>query len=42
MNLFFPTLEDSITVIAKKNEYKPIKFWFNHEYIKYIKMDPQE
>jgi SAM-dependent methyltransferase len=42
LNIFFPTLEDSITVIAKKNEYKPIKFWFNHEYIKYIKMDPQE
>jgi SAM-dependent methyltransferase len=37
-SLLFPKLADSITVISKKKEYKPIKFWFNVEYIKYIKM----
>lgn len=37
-NLMFPKLADSITVISKKKEYKPMKFWFNVEYIKYIKM----
>ncbi len=35
--LLFPQLGDSITIIAQKNEYKPIKFWFPGEYIKYIK-----
>lgn len=35
--LLCPQLGDSITLIAKKNEYKPIKFWFPGEYIKYIK-----
>jgi 2-polyprenyl-3-methyl-5-hydroxy-6-metoxy-1,4-benzoquinol methylase len=38
-NLIFPKLADSITVISKKKEYKPMKFWFNVEYIKYIKME---
>jgi len=37
-SLIFPRLADSITVISKKKEYKPMKFWFNVEYIKYIKM----
>ena len=37
-SLLFPKLADSITIISKKKEYKPIKFWFNVEYIKYIKM----
>jgi SAM-dependent methyltransferase len=36
-DLLFPQLRDSITVIARKKEYKPIKFWFTVEYIKYIK-----
>jgi len=27
-----------MTIIAKKKEYKPMKFWFHEEYIKYIKM----
>jgi len=35
--LFFPQLGDSITVIARKKEYKPMKFRFTAEYIKYIK-----
>jgi 2-polyprenyl-3-methyl-5-hydroxy-6-metoxy-1,4-benzoquinol methylase len=34
-NLFFPSFNNSITVIGKKEEYRPIKFWFNDEYIKY-------
>jgi len=38
LSLIFPKLADSITVISKKKEYKPMKFWFNVEYIKYIKM----
>jgi 2-polyprenyl-3-methyl-5-hydroxy-6-metoxy-1,4-benzoquinol methylase len=33
----YPQAGDSITIIAKKKEYKPIKFWFPGEYIKYIK-----
>jgi SAM-dependent methyltransferase len=33
----FPQLGDSITIIAKKKEYMPMKFWFPGEYIKYIK-----
>lgn len=37
-SLIFPKLADSVTVISKKKEYKPMKFWFNVEYIKYIKM----
>jgi SAM-dependent methyltransferase len=37
-SLLFPKLADSITVISNKKEYKPMKFWFNVEYIKYIKM----
>jgi 2-polyprenyl-3-methyl-5-hydroxy-6-metoxy-1,4-benzoquinol methylase len=37
-SLFFPKLADSITIISKKKEYMPMKFWFNVEYIKYIKM----
>jgi len=37
-SLFFPKLADSITIISNKQEYKPMKFWFNVEYIKYIKM----
>ena len=36
--LLFPKLADSITIISKKKEYKPMKFWFNVEFIKYIKM----
>jgi SAM-dependent methyltransferase len=35
--LFFPQAGDSITIIAKKEKYKPIIFWFPGEYIKYIK-----
>jgi 2-polyprenyl-3-methyl-5-hydroxy-6-metoxy-1,4-benzoquinol methylase len=35
--LLYPQAGDSITIIAKKKEYKPIKFWFPGEYIKYIK-----
>jgi SAM-dependent methyltransferase len=37
-SLLFPKLADSITIISHKKEYKPMKFWFNVEYIKYIKM----
>lgn len=37
-SLLFPKLEDSITIISKKKEYKHMKFWFNVEFIKYIKM----
>jgi len=37
-SLLFPKLADSITIISKKKEYKPMKFWFNVEFIKYIKM----
>lgn len=37
-SLLFPKLEDSITIISKKKEYKYMKFWFNVEFIKYIKM----
>jgi len=37
-SLLFPKLADSITIITKKKEYKPMNFWFNVEYIKYIKM----
>ena len=37
-SLIFPKLADSVTVISKKKEYKPMKFWFSVEYIKYIKM----
>jgi SAM-dependent methyltransferase len=33
--LFFPGSGNSITVIGKKKEYRPIKFWFHDEYIKY-------
>jgi len=33
-----PSLGDSIAVIAKKREFKPMNFWFHEEYIKYIKM----
>ncbi|MCX6329104.1 MAG: class I SAM-dependent methyltransferase [Bacteroidia bacterium] len=36
-SLMFPKLADSITVISKKKEYRALKFWFNVEYIKYIK-----
>jgi hypothetical protein len=36
--LLCPKLADSITLISKKKEYRPLKFWFNVEYIKYIKM----
>jgi 2-polyprenyl-3-methyl-5-hydroxy-6-metoxy-1,4-benzoquinol methylase len=35
--LLCPQLGDSITIIARKKEYKPMKFWFIGEYIKYIK-----
>ena len=34
-NLFFPRFKNSITIIGKKKEYRPINFWFNDEYIKY-------
>jgi len=34
-NLFFPWFNNSITIIGEKKEYRPIKFWFNDEYIKY-------
>jgi hypothetical protein len=37
-SLLFPNLADSITIISKKKDYMPMKFWFNAEYIKYIKM----
>ena len=37
-SLLFPKLADSITIISKKKEYKPMKFWFNVEFIKYVKM----
>ena len=37
-SLFCPKLADSITLISKKKEYRHLKFWFNVEYIKYIKM----
>ena len=37
-SLLFPKLADSITIITKKKEYKPMNFWFNVKYIKYIKM----
>ena len=37
-SLLCPKLADSITLISKKKEYRPLKFWFNDEYIKYIKM----
>jgi SAM-dependent methyltransferase len=37
-SLLCPKLADSITLISKKKEYRPLKFWFNVEYIKYIKM----
>ena len=33
----FPSLENSITIIARKKDYKPMKFWFYDEYIKYYK-----
>jgi 2-polyprenyl-3-methyl-5-hydroxy-6-metoxy-1,4-benzoquinol methylase len=36
-SLLCPKLADSITIISKKKEYRPLKFWFNVEYIKYIK-----
>jgi SAM-dependent methyltransferase len=36
--LLIPGLAESITIIAKKKEFRPLKFWFNVEYIKYIKM----
>jgi 2-polyprenyl-3-methyl-5-hydroxy-6-metoxy-1,4-benzoquinol methylase len=32
---FFPGSGNSITVIGKKKEYRPIAFWFHDEYIKY-------
>jgi hypothetical protein len=35
--MFFPSLRNSITIIARKKEYKPMKFWFYDEYIKYYK-----
>jgi SAM-dependent methyltransferase len=35
--LLFPGFAESITVIAKKKEFRPLQFWFNVEYIKYIK-----
>jgi 2-polyprenyl-3-methyl-5-hydroxy-6-metoxy-1,4-benzoquinol methylase len=34
-NDFFPQFNNSITLIGKKKEYRPIKFWFYDEYIKY-------
>jgi ubiquinone/menaquinone biosynthesis C-methylase UbiE len=37
-SLLFPKLADSITIISKKKEYRPMNFWFNVEFIKYIKM----
>jgi SAM-dependent methyltransferase len=37
MSCFFPSLENSITIIAHKKDYKPMKFWFYNEYIKYYK-----
>jgi 2-polyprenyl-3-methyl-5-hydroxy-6-metoxy-1,4-benzoquinol methylase len=36
-SLVYPQAADSITIIAKKKEFRPIKFWFPGEYIKYIK-----
>ena len=39
-SLLFPKLGDSITIISKKKEFKPMKFWFYVEYIKYLNMDP--
>jgi hypothetical protein len=36
-DLVYPQVGDSITIIAKKKEYKPMEFWFPGEYIKYIK-----
>ena len=38
MHMILPSLGDSMTIIAKKKEFKPMKFWFHEEYIKYIKM----
>jgi SAM-dependent methyltransferase len=35
ISLFFPWFKDSITLIGKKKEYRPIKCWFYDEYIKY-------
>jgi SAM-dependent methyltransferase len=35
INWLFPQFRNSITVIGKKKEYRPIKFWFYDEYIKY-------
>jgi hypothetical protein len=35
--VLLPQAGDSITIIAKKKEYRPLKFWFPGEYIKYIK-----
>jgi SAM-dependent methyltransferase len=32
----FPSLWDSITIIAEKKEYRPVNFWFHEEYIKYL------
>jgi len=37
VGMFFPSLENSITIIARKKEYKPMKFWFYDEYVKYYK-----
>ena len=33
--VFFPWFNNSITVIGKKKEYRPIKLWLNDEYLKY-------
>jgi 2-polyprenyl-6-hydroxyphenyl methylase/3-demethylubiquinone-9 3-methyltransferase len=35
--LLFPGLAESITIIARKKEFRPLKFRFTPEYIKYIK-----
>ena len=37
ISVFFPSLENTITIIAHKKDYKPMNFWFYTEYIKYYK-----
>jgi 2-polyprenyl-3-methyl-5-hydroxy-6-metoxy-1,4-benzoquinol methylase len=36
-SVLFPQAGDSITIVAQKKEYQPMKFWYPGEYIKYIK-----
>jgi 2-polyprenyl-3-methyl-5-hydroxy-6-metoxy-1,4-benzoquinol methylase len=35
ITVLFPRFNNSITIIGTKKEYRPIKFWFQDEYIKY-------